>query len=128
MRAGENSSTNTSSSSPSGACAATPCTRESKQDRVVQFRLQSLALRREPVQLAHDVYKPFAPDVSYEGLLGGTAPGKEPLGVYVMGRMKGITWLDFWLQFGFPDDTAEICASRMTLIKDIARQADILAP
>nr|POE55628.1 hypothetical protein CFP56_77557 [Quercus suber] len=88
---------------------------------VVQFRLKSLALPSETVSEAHRVYGNLAPDVKFEGQFGEDIPGKESLYVYVMPRMKGISRTDFVLTYGFPEDTSENCARRLTLIVDVAR-------
>lgn len=51
------------------------------------------------------------------------ADEKEPLLVYVMSRLRGITHLDFILANERPDNAEENFAARRNLMKDIARSA-----
>ncbi|KAK4073628.1 hypothetical protein Trihar35433_3102 [Trichoderma harzianum] len=88
---------------------------------VVQFRLKSLKLKTETTALAHKIYGALAPEVSFEGEMGDDSEGKEPLYVYVMRRMQGITHLDFILAHGLPDNSQEKIAWRKTFMTDIAR-------
>lgn len=89
---------------------------------VVQFRLKSLALPLKTMELAHQVYGKFAPEVAFRGQIGedDADDGREALLVYVMPRMQGISRLDFILAYGFPEDTPENCNARLMLIKDVA--------
>ncbi|KAK4033076.1 hypothetical protein C8A01DRAFT_40465 [Parachaetomium inaequale] len=74
---------------------------------VVQFRLESLALKPEVTSR-----------VSFEGLVGDAE--KEPLYVYFMSRVRGITHLDFILENGFPEDTPDNLRWRKNLMTDVA--------
>ena len=89
---------------------------------VIQFRLKSLALHLKTMELAHQVYGKFAPEVAFKGQIGEdhSDDGREALLVYVMPRMQGISRLDFILAFGFPEDTPANRNARITLIKDVA--------
>ncbi|CAJ2510877.1 Uu.00g065020.m01.CDS01 [Anthostomella pinea] len=85
------------------------------------FRLRSLALESKTSELARDVYGNLAPEVSFKQQLGEAVDGKEPLLVYVMTRLKGMSHLDFILEDGFPKNSPENFARRQTLMKDVAR-------
>ena len=86
---------------------------------VVQFRLKSLMLKSEIVTLAREIYGFLVPNASFHGQLGGD--GKEPLFVYVMNRIQGISYLDFVLANGFPENSDENFVWRKTLMSDVAR-------
>ncbi|MCJ1377781.1 hypothetical protein MMC17_000877 [Xylographa soralifera] len=86
---------------------------------VVQFRLKSLVLEAEIVTLAREIYGSLAPNASFHGQLGDD--GKEPLFVYVMNRIHGISHLDFVLANGFPENSDENFFWRKTLMSDVAR-------
>jgi hypothetical protein len=86
---------------------------------VVQFRLESLALKPEVTSRVSEVYGSLAPKVSFEGLVGDGE--KEPLYVYFMSRVRGITHLDFILKNGFPEDTPDNLRWRKNLMADVAR-------
>lgn len=88
---------------------------------VVQFRLKSLQLDLRTASLARHVYGCYAPTVSFEGYLGDESKEKEPLYVYVMDRIKGVTHLDFILAHGYPDNSPENFARRQRLMIDVAR-------
>jgi hypothetical protein len=93
---------------------------------VVQFRLESLKLDPKTATLARQVYGSLAPSVQFHGALGGEEGDKaekEPLLVYVMDRMRGISHLDFILTYGFPENSESNFASRKNLMTDIARYA-----
>ncbi|KAI0810104.1 hypothetical protein GGR55DRAFT_689273 [Xylaria sp. FL0064] len=87
-------------------------------EHVVQFRLESLALSIEIASLATEVYGSLAPRVSFEGKIG--EKGKEPLHVYLMNRVRGITHLDFVLAYGFPEHSLNNISWRKNLIGDVA--------
>lgn len=91
---------------------------------VVQFRLKSLMLRSEVVALAREIYGSLAPIASFHGQLGDD--GKEPLFVYVMNRIQGISYLDFVLANGFPENSDENLAWRKTIMLDLARYGTFL--
>lgn len=93
----------------------------SKLEYVVQFRLESLALRTEVTSLATEIYGSLVPKVTFEGKVGDG--GKEPLYVYLMSRMRGMTHLDFILAHGFPENSPDNFAWRQNLIGDIAQCA-----
>lgn len=88
-------------------------------EHVVQFRLESLALRAEVASLATEIYGSLVPKVSFEGKIGDG--GKEPLYVYLMSRVRGITHLDFVLANGFPANSLDNSLWRRNLIGDIAQ-------
>jgi len=86
---------------------------------VVQFRLKSLMLKSEIVALTREIYGSLSPNASFHGELG--EDGKEPLFVYVMNRIPGISYLDFVLANGFPENSDENFIWRKTLMLDVAR-------
>ncbi|KAH6839417.1 hypothetical protein B0I37DRAFT_233732 [Chaetomium sp. MPI-CAGE-AT-0009] len=90
---------------------------------VVQFRLRSLGLKSETAALARRIFGTLAPEVSFRQQLGedSEAAGQEPLLVYVMSRIQGISRLDFILAHGFPENSPENMARRKNLIQDVAR-------
>lgn len=92
-------------------------------DFVVQFRLKSLELRMETANLARDIYGSLIPQVSFKGQIGEDIDGKEPLYVYVMSRVQGISHLDFILAHSLPDNSPENFTWRKNLIADVARYA-----
>ena len=86
---------------------------------VVQFRLKSSMLKSEIVTLAQEIYGFLAPNASFHGQLGDDS--KEPLFAYVMNRIQGISYLDFVLANGFPENPDENFVWRKTLMSDVAR-------
>ncbi len=86
---------------------------------VVQFRLKSLMLKSEVVILAREIYGFLTPNASFHGQLG--EDGREPLSIYVMNRIPGISYLDFVLANGFPENSDEKFVWRKTLMSDVAR-------
>ncbi|KAH8746624.1 hypothetical protein F5883DRAFT_253920 [Diaporthe sp. PMI_573] len=100
-----------------GVCSYSVCAGP-ELEYVVQFRLESLALRTEVTSLATEVYGSLAPKVSFEGKVGDG--GKEPLHVYLMSRVRGMTHLDFILAHGFPENSPDNFSWRQNLIGDIA--------
>lgn len=92
---------------------------------VIQFRLKSLELKVETANLARRIFGTFVSDVSFKQTLGedSTTTGKEPLLVYVMTRIRGMSRLGFILAYGFPENSPENMARRKNLIEDIARSA-----
>ncbi|KAK3298466.1 uncharacterized protein B0H64DRAFT_75799 [Chaetomium fimeti] len=90
---------------------------------VVQFRLKSLELKGETAALARRIFGTLAPEVSFRRQLGedSEAAGQEPLLVYVMTRIRGMSRLDFILAHGFPENSPENMARRKNLIQDVAR-------
>ncbi|KAJ4861680.1 hypothetical protein T069G_02634 [Trichoderma breve] len=87
---------------------------------VVQFRLKSLELKTETTTLARKIYGALVPEVSFEGAIGDDSKGKEPLYVYLMSRIQGITHLDFLLTHDFPDNSQEKVTWRKNFMVDIA--------
>lgn len=87
---------------------------------VVQFRLKSLMLEPQIPIMAREIYGSLAPSVSFHGPLGDNS--KEPLFVYVMSRMRGVSYLDFILA---NNDTSRNSDQnrvwRKTLMADVAR-------
>ena len=92
-----------------GACSYTVYAGPS-QDFVVQFRFQSLPLDTDIMNLAAKVYGSLAPSVNYRGTIG---EGDQPLRIYVMPRIPGITRLDFVLARGHPFDSDYNVACRL---------------
>lgn len=87
---------------------------------VVQFRLKSLVLRTEVTSLATAIYGPLVPKVSFEGKVGEDGD-KEPLFVYLMSRLRGVTHLDFILARGFPENSPGNLSWRRNLMGDVAQ-------
>ncbi|KAL8330755.1 hypothetical protein RB593_001637 [Gaeumannomyces tritici] len=92
-------------------------------DHVVQFRTKSFPLSLETTSLAHRVFGLSAPEVSFKQQLGddSTVAGQEPLLVYVMPRLPGVTHIEFILAHGFPENSPENKARRKVLVQDFAR-------
>lgn len=91
---------------------------------VVQFRLKSLKLDQRTVNLAREIYGDLAPSTQFHGSLGKDDKAeKEPLLVYVMDRLRGISHLEFILTYGFPENSETSFATRKNLMTDIARYA-----
>lgn len=86
---------------------------------VVQFRLKSLMLRSEIVTLARQIYGPLAPNAEFHGQLG--EDGREFLLIQVMNRIPGISYLEFVLANGFPENSDDNFVWRKTLMSDVAR-------
>ncbi|CEO58966.1 hypothetical protein PMG11_03658 [Penicillium brasilianum] len=64
---------------------------------VVQLRLASLQLSMETAKLTRSIYSYFAPEVTFMGQIGVAIKSKEALSIYVMSRLRGISYLDFIL-------------------------------
>ena len=88
---------------------------------VVQFRLKSLELALEKVELAKKIFGPLAPEVSFKGQIGNTCQDKEPLCVYLMARISGVSHLDFILSHNLPENSSEYQKWRKTLVEDVAK-------
>lgn len=86
---------------------------------VVQFRLECLALSTKVTSLATEIYGSLVPKVTFEGKVGDGE--KEPLYVYLMSRMRGMTHLDFILAHGFQENSTNNLTARQNLIGDIAQ-------
>lgn len=93
---------------------------------VVQCRLQSLALDTKMSDLVTKVHGSMVPSVAFHGVLGeqvdkNSNTTREPLCVYPMSRMPGITQLDFVLARDFAQNSPIYLPLRQNLISDIAR-------
>lgn len=91
-----------------GACSYTVYAGQDL-DYVVQFRLKSLGLKAETAALARRIFSTLAPETSFKQQLGenSEADGQEPLLVYAMTRIQGMSRLEFILAHGFPENTPE---------------------
>jgi hypothetical protein len=85
---------------------------------VIQFRLKTLVLKSDTAALAREIYGSLAPETSFHGQVGD---GKEPLFVYVMNRIRGISQLDFILAHSFPENSEDNFLWRKNLMSDLAR-------
>ncbi|KAF2834336.1 hypothetical protein M501DRAFT_1009753 [Patellaria atrata CBS 101060] len=91
---------------PYKTCVATPVWCGPDSEFVVQFRLKSLELKSETASLAHTIY----------GQLGESTDGKEAIFINVMGRVQGISHLDFILAHNLPENSSKYCIWRNNLI------------
>ncbi|KAF2758719.1 hypothetical protein EJ05DRAFT_492862 [Pseudovirgaria hyperparasitica] len=91
-----------------------------KSEFVVQFRLKSLMLDLEIAALARKIYGSWAPSVAFHGEMGEKGE-RELLSVYVMDRVPGVSYLDFMLVNGFPENSDENFMRRKILMVDVAR-------
>ncbi|KAL3470591.1 hypothetical protein BJX99DRAFT_267294 [Aspergillus californicus] len=66
-------------------------------EAVVQYRLKSLAVDMAIMDLAKGIYGNLISQISFKGQIGEDHESKEPLYIYVMNRMPGISHLDFIL-------------------------------
>ncbi|KAJ5545237.1 hypothetical protein N7535_006380 [Penicillium sp. DV-2018c] len=90
---------------------------------VVQFRLKSLALNMKIISLAQTIYGTLVPQVSFKGQIGEDHESKEPLYIYVMNRMPGISQTEFILAHNgdVPENSLEFSRWRQTLVADNAK-------
>ncbi|EXJ82211.1 hypothetical protein A1O3_06024 [Capronia epimyces CBS 606.96] len=88
---------------------------------IVQFRLEPARLKLETSDLAKDVYGDMAPDVWFRGVLGEKKEGKEPLHVYLIQRIPGVTLFNFFLCYGKPYNSGQASKWRQNLLEDMAR-------
>jgi hypothetical protein len=88
---------------------------------IVQFRLKSLMLRSEIVALAREIYGDLAPNAEFHGEVGDSGEEGEMVFVYVMERIRGISYLDFILTNNVPGDEKRDFIWRKTLMADVAR-------
>ncbi|KAJ5291517.1 hypothetical protein N7478_000768 [Penicillium angulare] len=90
---------------------------------VVQFRLASLQLNMETANLARSIYGHFAPCVTFLGQVGEVIESKEPLYIYVMSRVRGISYLDFILAHNrqVSENSPKFSSWRRNLVTDIAK-------
>jgi len=97
------------------------------QEYVVQFRLRSLALKLETAELARKIHGSFVPEITFSGELGTDGndgrdeqvPMKEPLLVYLISRVPGMTYLDFRL--AHDQDSPEAPTWRRNAMEGVAR-------
>jgi hypothetical protein len=89
---------------------------------IVQFRLKSLELRMDTAELARTIYGRFVPQVTFRGQIGEDVEGKEPLYIYIMNRIEGVSYLDFLLAHisHVPENSPRFSSWRKNLITDIA--------
>ncbi|KAJ5345396.1 hypothetical protein N7452_003400, partial [Penicillium brevicompactum] len=92
-------------------------------ESVVQYRLKSLALNMEIMDLVNAIYGTLAPQISFEGQIGEDHESKEPLYIYVMNRMAGASHLDFILAHNsdVPENSPEFSCWRQNLVADNAK-------
>ncbi|CAL5867785.1 uncharacterized protein PFLUO_LOCUS2006 [Penicillium psychrofluorescens] len=90
---------------------------------VVQYRLKSLALNMDIMNLAKAIYGTLIPEISFKGQIGEDHESKEPLYIYVMNRMVGISHLDFILAHNgdVPENSLEFSRWRQNLVADNAK-------
>lgn len=86
---------------------------------VVQFRLQSLPLNLKTTALAREIHGNLAPTTAYHGQLGDTS--QETALVYSLGRISGISYLEFCLANNYAENSEENLALRADLMVDLAR-------
>ncbi|KAI9042366.1 uncharacterized protein KD926_005661 [Aspergillus affinis] len=90
---------------------------------VVQFRLASLQLGMNVTNLARSIYGQFAPQVTFLGQIGEGIESKEPLYIYILSRVRGISYLDFILAHNsqVPKNSPKFSSWRKNLVIDIAK-------
>ncbi len=86
---------------------------------VVQFRLQSLSLNLKITALARKIHGNLAPTTAYYEQLGDTS--QETALVYFLGRISGISYLEFCLANNYVENSEENLALRADLMVDLAR-------
>jgi len=75
----------------------------------------------ETTDLAREIYGSLAPSVLFRGELGDSEAGKEGVCVYVMERIRGISYLEFILKNDVNEDSKENFEWRKRLMVDVAR-------
>ena len=89
---------------------------------VVQFRLRSLDIKPEILELARVIHGTKVPNISCRGQVGGSGSSeREPLVVYLMDRIGGISQLDFVLRNHTGEDSTFSRTCRMNFMTDLAR-------
>ncbi|VUC30319.1 unnamed protein product [Clonostachys rosea] len=88
---------------------------------VVQFRLKPLEVKMTTATLASQIYGKFAPIIDPERQIGDEIAGKEPLCIYVMSRVKGISYLDLMLASENLENSPAAFAARKTLMTGVAK-------
>ena len=94
---------------------------------VAQFRLRSLMLDPKVSTLVRHIYGSLAPNVSLHGQLGLGEDGKEPLFVYTMSRIRGVTHLDSVLKNDMPRDEQRYRVWRKNLLEGVARYVSLVS-
>ena len=77
----------------------------------------------ETATLARRIFGHLVPDISFKRQLGedSATEDQQPLLVYVMTRMRGISRLDFILTYGFPENSPHNMTCRKNVVRDVAR-------
>ncbi|PLB49178.1 hypothetical protein P170DRAFT_509780 [Aspergillus steynii IBT 23096] len=90
---------------------------------VVQFRLESLQLSMHTTNLAWTIYGPYVPQVSFKGEIGENMESREELYIYVLSRVRGVSYLDFILAHNshVPESSPRFSLWRRNLVADIAK-------
>lgn len=101
-----------------GVCSYTMYAGENLE-YVIQCRLKSLALKTEMSDLATKIHGSLVPTLSFHGELGNEQDGREPLLVYLMTRMPGITQLDFVLARDYPQTSEEFHLPRQNFFSSV---------
>ncbi|KAB8748955.1 hypothetical protein FH972_026506 [Carpinus fangiana] len=91
------------------------------QKYVFQFRLQSLFLDLQLVEQAREVYRDLVPETTFHGLLGGIGEAHEPVLVYKMTRVPGVSYIEAQITTPHPPDSPERRLWRSTIVEDFAR-------
>ena len=89
-----------------GVCSYLVYTRPNSKF-VVQFWLKSLELKTETGTLTREIYGSMVPETSFQGQKGDDIDEKEPLYVYVMDCVQGISHLDFVLTHDYPENSSD---------------------
>ncbi|PYI01929.1 hypothetical protein BO78DRAFT_378106, partial [Aspergillus sclerotiicarbonarius CBS 121057] len=92
---------------------------------VAQFRLASSKLDLYMTNLARTIYRNSAPNITYNEQIGEstTTEAKQPLHVYIMTRIQGISYLEFILKHSgqFSENSTEFSFWRRNYVIDIAK-------
>ncbi|KAJ5950451.1 uncharacterized protein N7479_008864 [Penicillium vulpinum] len=90
---------------------------------VVQYRLKSLALNMDIMNLVKAIYGTLTLHISFKGEIGEPHESKEPLYIYVMNRMPGISHLAFILAHNgdVPENSLEFSRWRQNIVADNAK-------
>ncbi|RAL06174.1 uncharacterized protein BO80DRAFT_420477 [Aspergillus ibericus CBS 121593] len=105
-----------------GTCSYT-VRAENNDAYIVQFRLASSQLDVQKMDLARTIYKDLVPSITHKGQIGNTTETKQPLHIYLMTRIKGISYLEFILEHTsqLSENSPEFFAWRRNYVVDIAR-------
>ncbi|KAJ5714570.1 uncharacterized protein N7483_011751 [Penicillium malachiteum] len=89
---------------------------------VVQYCLKSLALNIDMMNLAKAIYGSLVPEIFFKGQIGKDHESKEPLYIYVMNRILGISHLEFIMAHDdAPENSFEFSCWRQSLVADNAK-------